>query len=90
MNKYFSKNEAETIISLFNSGEKENIKLAINLIRTNKKYKNFKKLYCDRFTYYNYKYNIESYLNALFKYPYNCYSKYYQDTIIKFIQKRIK
>lgn len=51
MKKYFSKQEAEVIIDLLKSNDVENIKLALNLVKTHPKYKCFKKL----ITYRNYK-----------------------------------
>ena len=49
MNKFFTKKEADTIISLLNSKDIDNNKLGMNLIFTHKKYKSFLKLIIVRY-----------------------------------------
>ena len=106
MNKYFTKEESENIITLLKSKDIESIKLGFTLLRTHPKFKNFKKLipynesriyyYKKTKMHYTIKNNTSEEIRTLINYFLkNCKSVsdlYYSESIylLKFIKKRTK
>jgi len=102
MKKYFTKEESNLILSLFNSKDIESIKLGISVIKTHPKYKNFKKCitYRNKFIethdpdYSGYKNNVKQELQIVEEFfKYSFHSSYFLKNarfLIRFIKKRTK